>query len=134
MDTSRRFGIRSIFRVRQYDVDLHVGLAATFASGASDCAARARELQVADTTPQYILTFHAIELALKGYLAFKGYDAYQLKNKYRHGLAKMYMEAKRQGLQIHVQDVDELLRWADEHHGNGYSSMGCRRMRCCQSV
>jgi len=71
-----RFGLGGIFKVNP-----HHALARTFKSGAPECVACARELENLNSTPQYILTFHALELALKSYLASKGMPASTLKEK-----------------------------------------------------
>jgi hypothetical protein len=114
-----RFGLGGIFKVNP-----HHALAQTFKSGALECVACARELLNLNSTPQYILTFHALELALKSYLASKGMPALTLKKKYSHRLSKMLVEARKHGLTVEIEDIDELLVWVDELHGNGSVKYG----------
>ncbi len=106
---------RGIFKVRrQHSVDLHLELAAALKAIARECVDGARELQTQDSTAQYILTLHAIELALKSYLASKGFDAKTLETKYGHKLSELYADATKRGLLLNIQDADELLKWGDE--------------------
>ena len=49
---------------------------------------------------QYVLTFHALELALKSFLAGRGVSDVELRNKYKHDLDKLYEEACKHGLTL----------------------------------
>jgi hypothetical protein len=63
--------------------------------------------------PTYMLIFHSIELALKGYLMAKGVSRKELKGeKVRHNLPALYAAAKKEGMRVEpkrVNDVDNVL-------------------------
>jgi hypothetical protein len=54
---------------------------------------------VHDNVPQQILTFHALELALKAFLAHHRYTPKQLwdRNRFGHNLVKLHSAAKKHG-------------------------------------
>lgn len=100
------------------------GLCAGYRSGAGQCLAAAKQITLPDTTPVFILTFHAIELVLKAFLARSGMNAEQLaKRPYGHNLVKLYDEAKGRGLSINLPNVDDMLACINKfHYGEGKGS------------
>ena len=68
-----------------------------------------------DLTGEYILTFHAIELALKAFLISRGIAS----KPYGHNLVRLYQAAKEHGLSINIPDADEILAWINEWHCDG---------------
>jgi hypothetical protein len=71
-----------------------------------------------DSSPQYVLIFHAIELALKALLLGKGLTLDELKKRpYGHNLVNLYEAAQqRSGLRLPVADADKFLTWINEYH------------------
>src|SRR6516165_5101476 len=66
---------------------------------------------------QYVLTFHALELALKSFLAGRGLSDVELRNKYAHDLDKLYEEACKRGLTLNTNpDATRLIKDANRHH------------------
>jgi hypothetical protein len=65
---------------------------------------------------QYVLTFHALELALKSFLAGHGLSDVELRNKYVHDLEKLYEEACRRGLTLNNTHATRLIKDANQHH------------------
>jgi hypothetical protein len=71
----------------------------------------------ADSAPQYVLIFHAIELALKAFLIGQGFTSAKLKKSpFGHNLVKLYETAQNHGLRLPVADVDKFLVWINEYH------------------
>jgi hypothetical protein len=73
---------------------------------------------LSDLTGEYILTFHALELGLKAFLAKFGMTDKDLRS-YRHNLARLYGAAKQRGMSLSVQDAETMLGWANEWHCDG---------------
>jgi hypothetical protein len=70
-----------------------------------------------DSAPQYVLTFHAIELALKAFLIGKGFTTAQLRrHPFGHNLVRLYETAQQHDLRLSVADAGEFLAWANEYH------------------
>jgi hypothetical protein len=90
-----------------------------------------------DSTAQHILVLHAIELALKGYLVHTGLTEKELKKKFSHDLEKLFAEARKRGLTVNVQHVDELIAWSNEYHKDGlirYDIASFRELPMCESL
>ncbi len=85
--------------------------------GAGEFYNVARRATPADSAPQYVLIFHAIELALKAFLIGKGFTSAKLKKSpFGHNLVELYKTAQQQGLLLPVADVDKFLVWINEYH------------------
>ena len=92
------------------------GRAQAFSDGAKGFLESARLLNASPFyREQYVLTFHALELALKSFLAGRGLSDVELRNKYRHDLDKLYEEACNQGLQLNNADAARLIKDANQH-------------------
>ena len=72
--------------------------------------------------PRYFLLCHAIELALKAYLALYGFTQDELQNEFRHNLEKLLDKAVELGLQINqsAQNEIKLLNEAHTKHWPRY--------------
>lgn len=95
------------------------GLSKALAIGASECLSGARRLEepLSDTTGEYILLFHAVELALKAFLVKAGVQQSRLKKKpFGHDVVALYNEAIKLGLALNEPDIDETLAWNNEWH------------------
>jgi hypothetical protein len=96
------------------------GLAEAYALGAGDLVKDARFLDeqlFSDRTGHYILTLHAIELALKAFLIGKGYTEESLRSKpFGHDLVELYKAAQSKGLVLATPDADGLIDWINEWH------------------
>ena len=95
------------------------GRAKAFLNGAGECLIGAKKLDdgFSNLTGEYILTFHALELALKSFLAKSGLTNQQLKRKpYGHNLVNLYAEAQTRGLSISLPDAEHLIKWSNEFH------------------
>jgi HEPN domain-containing protein len=88
-------------------------LAQKYRFGATECLNAARGMEAKNSIAQYILSFHALELALKSYLAQKGLSGKKLKDKYGHDLEKLYKKAKE--FELKNDNVD-IAKWAGEYH------------------
>jgi hypothetical protein len=92
--------------------------------GAGELLADARLLLenkfASSRTGNYIITFHAIELALKAFLIARGFTEKELKGKsFGHDLNKLYAAAKARGLKLETPNADELITWSNEWHSEG---------------
>jgi hypothetical protein len=133
----------STTRLRPYGVDPSTpdGLSRAYAIGAAECLNSARKLDdgFGDLTPEYILTFHAIELGLKAFLAKRGLTEDQLRRKpFRHNLIRLFEEAKNQGLALDLRNADESIAWVNEWHCDGvkirYDFTETRTLPMCQEL
>lgn len=101
------------------DPNTDEGRATAFRYGAGECLLGARKLDegMGNLTGEYILTFHALELGLKAFLAKSGLSNRALRTRpYRHNLLNLYDEACRQGLVLSIQDARNLIEWVNEQH------------------
>jgi hypothetical protein len=115
---SRNLG-NVVTRVGSYDLDTDEGRSKAFRQLAGECLGGAQALR--DYYPhsigQYILTAHALELALKAFLAKTGFSNKQLRKKpFGHNLAKLYEEANKQGLSLSVYGAETNIQWMGEYH------------------
>ena len=106
------------------DVDLttDAGRSAEFVQEATECLHRAQTLHEhrAGLTGEYILVFHAIELALKGFLARFGLSNEQLsKSPYGHNLIGLYSEAAKHGLKLSTHEAERYLEGINTYHDKG---------------
>ena len=94
------------------------GRAQAFSDGAREFLESARLLNASPVyREQYVLTFHALELALKSFLAGCGLSDVALRNKYAHDLDKLYEEACKHGLTLNNNpDAARLIKDANRHH------------------
>jgi hypothetical protein len=108
--------LASVVRFRVGDVSNSGGSCSAYTNLAAEVCKSARDMPFPDLTAQHILVFHAIELALKGYLVHAGLCERELKKKFSHDLEKLFAEAKLRGLAVNVAHVDELISWSNEYH------------------
>jgi hypothetical protein len=113
---------------------------AAFLSGAKQYGEAANLLLCVSSTakisldPIYMLYFHAAELALKAFLAFKNEKTERLKNKWRHNLKKMHDEAISRGLapeaahSMEIRNVIELLQSGNRQEAFRYFTWESRSM------
>jgi len=93
------------------------GRAQAFGDGAREFLQSARALNASlSYRGQYVLTFHALELALKSFLAGRGVSDVELRNKYKHDLDKLYEEACKHGLTLNNPHAARLIKDANQHH------------------
>ena len=93
------------------------GRAQAFSDGAREFLESARLLNASlFYREQYVLTFHALELALKSFLAGRVVPDVQLRNKYMHDLEKLYEEACKHGLALNNTHAATLIKDANQHH------------------
>jgi hypothetical protein len=115
-EPTRRWGNERTVVVPDYP-KTDVGRAQAFSDGAKGFLESDRLLNVSPFyREQYVLTFHALELALKSFLAGRGLSDVELRNKYRHDLDKLYDEACNHGLKLNTPDAARLIKDANQHH------------------
>ena len=109
----------TVTRIRSIDPTTPAGLSRAFAEGAGECLIAAETLNKSfpDLTGEYIVTFHAIELALKAYLLKHGVNLEELRKRpYGHDLSQLYGEAVRLGLALVDPDAGKMIDWVNEWH------------------
>ena len=95
----------------------HAGRAQAFGDGAREFLQSARALNASlSYRGQYVLTFHALELALKSFLAGCGVSDVELRNKYKHDLDTLYNEACKRGLTLNNPHASTTIKDANQHH------------------
>jgi hypothetical protein len=110
----------SITKTQNIDASTADGQRKMFRSGAGEIMLSVREPAVIpDLTGQFILAFHAAELALKAYLAKHGVLKDELQKEYGHDLNKLYVAAKSKGLVLSTPNDDEYVDWMNEFHKDG---------------
>ena len=91
-----------------------------------------------DQTPSYILTFHALELALKAFLAKNGLTNNELWKTHGHDLDSLYGEARKRGLSISFPNVAVTIEWVNEYHDKGallrYDFENPRALPMCETL
>lgn len=90
-------------------------------------------------TGEYILTFHALELGLKAFLAKSGLSNDELRKKpFSHNLVNLYGEACKRGLSISLHKVEETIEWINEYHDQGallrYDFAQTRELPMCATL
>jgi hypothetical protein len=122
------------------DPSTDAGRAKALRYGASECLLGAMKLDEGfpDLTGEYILTFHALELAFKAFLAKNGVTNDDLQKKYSHNLVSLYKAACNRGLIISFPDIDNTLAWINEYHGKGallrYDFTNPRELPMCATL
>ena len=104
------------------DLKTDAGRSEEFRQGSRECLHCAKSLhkQSPHLRGEYILAFHAIELALKAFLAKRGLsNAALARSPYSHNLVKLCAEARAQGLRLTVHNADALIEWINEYHDEG---------------
>jgi hypothetical protein len=112
------------------------GLSKAFRVGADVCLAGARKLN-SDLADTQILTCHAMELALKAFLAKRGMTAAKLRIKpYGHDLERLYHEAVKNGLSLSPMDEKVIQAINEYHHKNliRYEFDRTRTMPVCGGI
>jgi hypothetical protein len=100
------------------DLDADEGRGKAFRQLAGECLGGAQALQAPypHSIGQYILTAHALELALKSFLAKRGLSDKKLQKKpFGHNLVNLYEEARKRGLSISLNE-DTNIQWLGEYH------------------
>ena len=127
--------IPSVLKFRANDVSTAAGIAVGYRTLAAEIAQGARSIPFPDSVAQHIALFHAIEVALKGYLVHTGLTEAELKRKFSHDVEKLFAEARARGLIVNVADVDELIAWANEYRKDGlirYDIASFRELQMCE--
>src|SRR5262249_13508851 len=102
------------------DANTPAGLCEALGLGAEICLTGAKKLDPLssgwDLPDRQILTFHALELALKAFLAKQGLTRETLRNKpYRHDLDRLYSDAVQRELSL-PPGSKELIAAVNEYH------------------
>lgn len=105
---------------RDIDPTTQAGLCKAFGIGAEICLRGAEKLDASssgfDLPDRQILAFHALELALKAFLAKHGLTRETLRNKpYGHDLDRLYSDAVHHGLSLSASSK-ELIAAVNECH------------------
>ena len=112
------------------------GLSKAFRVGADVCLRGAKELN-SDLADTQILTCHAMELALKAFLAKRGLNAAKLRNKpYGHDLDRLYHEAVKHGLSLSPMN-ERVIQAINEYHRKNlirYEFDKTRTMPVCEGI
>jgi hypothetical protein len=104
------------------DPSTDTGRADAFAHGASECLRDAKKLHeiYLGGIGAFILTAHALELALKAFLARLGLSNGELARKpFGHDLVRLCAEARKRGLTLSTHQADALIQWINEYHDKG---------------
>ncbi len=123
------------------DPDTPAGLCKAFRIGADICLTGAKKLHAAspgwDLPDRQILAFHALELALKAFLAKHGLTREKLRKKpYGHDLDRLYSDAVKRGLPPPPRGK-ELIAAINEYHNVHiirYEFATTRTMPTCKSL
>jgi hypothetical protein len=118
------------------------GLSTAFRHGATECLMGAEALDkspMPNLTGEYILTFHAIELALKAFLVKHGVTVDQLKSRpYGHNLTSLHAQAAKLGLVLTIPAAKETLAMINQYHDKGallrYDFVGTRKLPFCDTL
>jgi hypothetical protein len=100
-----------VIRQEQTEKEVHCG---AFVNGArnycsaADLLLRMRQTAAVSLDPIYMLYFHAAELALKGFLRFRGNETDALKAGWKHNLEKLHADARASGLDPEPADALDL--------------------------
>ena len=79
--------------VRLSNLNATKKLSTSFRHGATEFVFGAEALEnnrLSNSTPEYVLILHAIELALKAFLAKQGFTANKLRKEYGHDLGPVF--------------------------------------------
>jgi HEPN domain-containing protein len=124
-----------------FDATTPAGLCKAFRTGADLCLTGAKKLDASsegwDLPDRQILAYHALELALKAFLAKHGVTRETLRKKpYGHDLDRLYSEAVRRGLSP-PPSSKELIAAVNEHHSAHiirYEFATTRTVPTCKSL
>ena len=123
------------------DPNTNDGRSKAFRYGAGECLIGAQKLDAGfpDLTGEYILTFHALELGLKAFLAKHGLTNEQLRKKpFSHNLVNLYNEACKRGLSISLPNIEDTIAWINEYHDQGsllrYDFTNARELPMCTTL
>ena len=117
MNFRRPRGNVSTRLVVDIDPNTDEGRAKALRHGALECLLGAQKLNdgLGSLTGEYILTFHALELGLKAFLARSGLsDGVLRKKPFHHNLLNLYDEACRRGLVVSIHDARNLIEWIND--------------------
>jgi hypothetical protein len=107
-----------ITKITTFDLSTDRGRSGAFHLIAHDCLRGAQALHAnsPNSSGEYILTAHALELALKAFLAKFSFSDKQLEKSFRHNLAKLYEESRKLGLSILPDGAETNIQWIGEYH------------------
>jgi hypothetical protein len=108
-----------ITKISTFDLNTNQGRSAAFRLIALDCLRGARVLHAnsANSSGEYILTAHALELAFKAFLAKFGVSDSKLEGRaFRHNLAKLHEESCKLGLSISAAGAQANVQWLGKYH------------------
>jgi HEPN domain-containing protein len=114
-------GDDSAWRARQSSgtrlvLDKSEGAHTAFWRGAAEFYTAARQAPLRDSTPQYVLIFHAVELSLKAFLIGKGLQLTELRRTpFGHDLKALYDRARETGFPAHTEDTAKFITWINEY-------------------
>jgi HEPN domain-containing protein len=123
------------------DPNTPAGLCEALRTGAEICLIGAKKLHASspgwDLADRQILAFHALELALKAFLAKHGLTRKKLRNKpYAHDLDRLYSDAVQRGLSLPPRSK-ELIAAVNEYHSAHiirYEFATTRTVPTCKSL
>jgi HEPN domain-containing protein len=127
--------------INDIDPNTPAGLCKALGIGAEICLIGAKKLDASssrwDLPDRQILAFHALELALKAFLAKHGLTRKTLGNKpYAHDLDRLYSDAVQRGLSLPARSK-ELIAAVNEYHRAHiirYEFATTRRVPTCKSL
>jgi HEPN domain-containing protein len=110
-------------RNKHIDPDTPAGLCEALGIGAEICLTGAKKLDPAssgwDLPDRQILTFHALELALKAFLAKHGLTRETLRKKpYVHDLDRLYSDALKRGLSLPPRSKEQIAAVNKSHNAH----------------
>jgi hypothetical protein len=122
------------------DPNTPTGLRKAFGIGAELCLAGAKKLDESspgwDLPDRQILAFHALELALKAFLAKHGVTRGTLRKKHGHDLDRLYSDAVQHGLSLpsHSKEVIAAINECHEAHIIRYEFATIRTVPTCTTL
>jgi hypothetical protein len=104
------------------DASTDAGRAKALGMGAAECLAAAKRLHQdypLARTGEYILAAHALELALKSFLAKEGLSNNKLKNEFGHDLVRLFAKAIKRGLVVTAHNAAVNIETVNDAHDRG---------------
>jgi hypothetical protein len=105
--------------LRQIDTSTDEGRAAALKGIAEECLVGAARLRSNfPDLAEYILAAHALEVALKAFLAKQGVTDAELRRT-GHDLVALHDMARREGLSVQHHQANAIIDWLNEYHNYG---------------